>query len=92
VSGELIELSDERAQWMNYALDWARDAYAAGYADGQADARREDDATWAAAPVQRVNEGPTFAELELLRWGPGGREHFSDPRPADRFPRKAAAA
>jgi hypothetical protein len=23
------------------------------------------------------------AELELARWGPGGREHFADPRPGD---------
>jgi hypothetical protein len=25
------------------------------------------------------------AEIEAARWGPGGREHFADPRPGD-FP------
>ncbi|WP_345433797.1 hypothetical protein [Actinoallomurus vinaceus] len=25
----------------------------------------------------------SHAELEALRWGPGGREHFGDPRPGD---------
>lgn len=34
---KLIELSDERDQWMAFALDIARDAYANGYADGQVD-------------------------------------------------------
>lgn len=28
------------------------------------------------------------AELEAERWGPGGREHFGDPRPGD-FPGRA---
>ena len=27
--------------------------------------------------------GPSHAELEEKRWGPGGREHFADPRPGD---------
>jgi hypothetical protein len=35
-----------------------------------------------AAPVAH---GIPFAELEERRWGPGGREHFADPRPGD-FP------
>lgn len=35
------------------------------------------------APHYEPN-APTLAELEMLRWGPGGREHFADPRPGDR--------
>ena len=27
--------------------------------------------------------GPSHAELEEKRWGPGGRAHFADPRPGD---------
>jgi hypothetical protein len=23
------------------------------------------------------------SELEIRRWGPGGRKHFADPRPGD---------
>jgi hypothetical protein len=34
-----------------------------------------------ARPVARGGVG--VAELELRRWGPGGREHFGDPRPDD---------
>ena len=33
--------------------------------------------------------GPSHAELEERRWGPGGRAHFADPRPGD-FPGRAA--
>lgn len=29
---------------------------------------------------------PDLAELELLRWGPGGRERFADRRPGDYIP------
>lgn len=31
------------------------------------------------------------AKLEVLRWGPGGREHFGDPRPGD-YPGQGGAA
>jgi hypothetical protein len=30
--------------------------------------------------------GPTYQELEERRWGPGGQEHFGDPRPGDYVP------
>ena len=33
--------------------------------------------------------GPSFAELEEKRWGPGGRAHFADPRPGD-YPGRVA--
>jgi hypothetical protein len=32
-----------------------------------------------------LSNSPDYAELEMRRWGPGGREHFGDPRPGD-FP------
>jgi hypothetical protein len=35
---------------------------------------------------------PSLAELELHRWGPGGRERFADPRPGDRLPKLEAAS
>ena len=55
------------------------DGYQAGYAQAEADqAARWNQATRPAA-------GPSHAELEERRWGPGGREHFADPRPGD-FP------
>lgn len=60
--------------------------YAIGYADAEADmAERWNEIT---RPVAR---GKSFAELEEKRWGPGGREHFADPRPGD-YPGKAGKA
>ena len=38
---------------------------------------------WARAAA--AVRGPAIADLEERRWGPGGREHFADPRPGD-FP------
>jgi len=38
----------------------------------------------AVADVKAVQQGIVRdAALEELRWGPGGREHFADPRPGD---------
>lgn len=37
----------------------------------------------AAGAVVACNLGPSFAELEARRWGPGGRARFGDPQPGD---------
>jgi len=57
------------------------------YEAGRRDAEAEMAAQW--SRVSGVVRGPDLAELEERRWGPGGREHFADPRPGD-FPRRAA--
>lgn len=80
---QILALSDERALWQKFALDLARDAYAAGFADGEAAERFRASRAWAGQLVQRVVDGIPLAELERRRWGPGGREHFGDPRPGD---------
>jgi hypothetical protein len=55
----------------------AAEAYERGAADGYAQA---------IADVKAVQHGIVRdVELETLRWGPGGRAHFADPRPGD-FP------
>jgi hypothetical protein len=73
-----------------------REAYAAGRAEGwregyERGARlRETEWPSVVAPLS----GPILAELEHLRWGAAGREHFGDPRPTDRIrplPREGAA-
>lgn len=81
----LIALSDERDLWERRLLAAERAAYLRGYADGQADEQRRDSLAWAARPLPRVPDpaAPTLAKLLLRRWGPGGREHFADPRPGD---------
>ena len=63
-----------------YRLQLAREMYQAGRR--QAEAEQAEAWHQLAAPVAH---GITHAELEERRWGPGGREHFADPRPGD-FP------
>jgi hypothetical protein len=80
---EFLDLSHERDLWMariDAALRWG---YLAGYADGQLAEQRRADAEWAAAAPLIIEPGPTHAELEERRWGPGGREHFGAARPGD---------
>jgi hypothetical protein len=83
---ELIALSNERDKWMARIDAAGREGYHAGFADGQAAERRRADAEWAAQPPPAFDpDAPTLAELELRRWGPGGRLRFADPRPGDRL-------
>lgn len=68
-----------------------------GYADGDAAGYARCDAEWmralapARAAARHAALSPDHAELEHQRWGPGGREHFGDPRPGD-YPGQAGAA
>ncbi|MGH3160370.1 MAG: hypothetical protein ACRDOC_00665 [Streptosporangiaceae bacterium] len=77
----LLDLPDE----MQLRLTWWADGYAAGFRAGeQVGARRamrEWHVTAAGLPMAAI--GPSWAELERRRWGPGGRAHFGDPRPGD---------
>lgn len=62
----------------------ARQAAAeAAYRRGREDEGAEMAAAWHAVADPAAAGGPSFAELELRRWGPGGRAHFGDPRPGD---------
>jgi hypothetical protein len=87
----LLALSGERDRDLRRILAAWREGYAAGRADGWRDgyakALDEEAAAWrrVAGRVGRGAGDPSFAELERRRWGPGGREHFADPRPGD-FP------
>lgn len=65
----------------------ARDAYQRGYRDGYERGARVLEAEWPAVVAPVADGGPSHGELEARRWGPGGREHFGDPRPGDRFPK-----
>jgi hypothetical protein len=78
-AAELIE-SETR-----YRNQLAREMGARGYELGLAEGY------WRAiADVKAIQHGLVAdAELETLRWGPGGRAHFADPRPGD-FPGRAA--
>ena len=65
-----LELSDERDGWQRRLLAERR----AGYDDCLVDL--------ADAIGGRITP-PRPTALEILRWGPAGREHFGDARPGD---------
>lgn len=78
-----LGLSAERDTWQRVALAREHAAYDRGHADGYA-AGEQAGTLKAAAELKRVmHDLPAALELELARWGPGGRAGFSQPRPGD---------
>lgn len=61
---------------LGYHSGWDVGYRFAYHEQDQADRRRM-------AYMHGLVELPAHRELELRRWGPGGREHFGDPRPGD---------
>jgi hypothetical protein len=90
-----LALSDERDLALRLRHGYWREGYRLGrehgWRDGYEQARAEQEAAWqeVAAKIARSASAPSFAELERRRWGPGGREHFGDPRPGD-YPGRGA--
>jgi hypothetical protein len=85
--GEAIEAAGLAEAETAYRNQLGREMYQAGHGDGYQAGYRQAEADQAARWNQndRPADGPSHAELEERRWGPGGREHFADPRPGD-FP------
>ena len=73
---EAADLAEAEAA---YRLQLGREMYEAGRRDAEAEMAQ----AWAEAADPVAHGGPAFADLEECRWGPGGREHFADPRPGD---------
>lgn len=88
VLAALVELLPDPAAEMELRRqlchEAARDAFRRGYQVGYERGARVRETEWPEI-VKPLGE-PTLAELELLRWGPGGRERFGEPRPGDRYP------
>ena len=82
---EAIEAADLAEAEAAYRNQLAREMYEAGRCEAEAEMAQ----AWERAADPVAHGGPAFAELEERRWGPGGREHFADPRPDD-FPGRAA--
>jgi hypothetical protein len=81
---EAIEAAELAEAEIRYRHQSIRAAAADGYERGVAAGYRA-----ALADVKAIQHGLVAdAELETLRWGPGGRAHFADPRPGD-FPGRA---
>ena len=69
---------------MRWGLSMWRNGFRQGRAQGIEEGRALEIAEQEAlhrAMAARILHGVPFAELERRRWGPGGREHFGDPRP-----------
>ncbi len=82
---EAIEAAELVEAETAYRRQVGREMYEAGRRSAEADmAARWDEIARAAI------RGPSHAELEERRWGPGGRAHFADPRPGD-FPGRCHA-
>jgi hypothetical protein len=92
--GALVGALPDHAAEVELRRRLGREAYAAGLAEGYRAGyergARLVEAEWPA--VMAPLSGPSLAELERLRWGPGGRKRFGDPRPGDRSPRMEAAS
>jgi hypothetical protein len=88
LAAALADAIDPLAE-IRYRRQLCREAYERGRAAGIAEGRAAADADWfaslapARAGARVAARTPVHAELEKLRWGPGGRDHFGDPRPGD---------
>jgi hypothetical protein len=86
---EVLGRIAEREVWQRRELAAYRAGLRRGWRDGWRAGYEAADSDWyiALAPARRAAARaariPTHAELEVRRWGPGGREHFGDPRPGD---------
>lgn len=86
--GVLAQLADHIIERERIAWEQGyRTGYPAGHDVGYGKAHGEMERAWSAVAqyVRGYASVPAFAELEVRRWGPGGRAHASDPRPGD-FP------
>jgi hypothetical protein len=75
---EAIEAAELAEAETAYRLQFGREMFQAGREAAEADMA----ARWGRIAREAVG-GPARAELEEKRWGPGGRQHFADPRPGD---------
>jgi hypothetical protein len=89
---DAIEAAELAEAETRYRHQLAREMYQAGqragFEAGYRQANADEAARWAKV-IRPVVHGMSYAELEERRWGPGGREHFADPRPGD-FPGRGA--
>lgn len=79
-------LADPAAE-IRYRGILCTEAYQAGYEAGEAAGNEHCAAeyarAWRAVAGPAARGGPAHDDLEILRWGPRGREHYGDPREGD---------
>ncbi|HET9970355.1 MAG TPA: hypothetical protein VFQ68_19130 [Streptosporangiaceae bacterium] len=87
---EAIEAAELAEAETRYRLQFAREIHAVTAA-AEFSRGFEEGYMCAVADVKAAQQGIVRdARLEEVRWGPGGREHFADPRPGD-FPGRVPA-
>jgi hypothetical protein len=92
----VLALSDERDLWMRRVHGAWREGYQAGRVAALAEAATWREAAWAPIRyevldpemIDTINKAAAAERKRVmeLRWGPGGRYHFADPRPGDYRP------
>lgn len=70
---------------------FGRAEYERGWRDGYEQTAADLEADWQEFTQPTAERLARDAGLMERRWGPGGREHFGDPRPGD-FPGRQGAA
>jgi hypothetical protein len=85
-----MALSGERDLWHAWVLGAWREGWEAG-AQARAGDYSRGYADGILARKHLEHDAVEAARIELARWGPGGREHFADPRPGD-FPGRGVIA
>jgi hypothetical protein len=76
---EAIEAAELAEAEERYRRQLGREMFAAGRRAAEAEMAER----WNRIAAPAAHGGPDLAELEARRWGPGGRDHFADPRPGD---------
>jgi hypothetical protein len=82
---EAVEAAAVAEAETRYRHQLAREAYETGRQVGYRQAGADGQSRWNQPSRLVVHDGPSLAELDERRWGPGGRGRFAQPRPED-FP------
>jgi hypothetical protein len=81
---DAAELAELETRYRHQAArEFGQARFNAGREAGRREAAQELHRAWKQAA--EALDRPSLAEIEVRRWGPGGRRHFADPRPGD-FP------
>jgi len=93
---EVLAEADRITRRSLWELAWARwhgrAEYERGWRDGYEQAAADLERDWQEIAKPTAERLIRDHGLMARRWGPGGREHFGDPRPGDRYPAREGAA
>lgn len=73
---QLIGLSDERDLWISFTLSIARASYRAGHRDGWYRHKNRTETRQLNRRPREIAWGPAHADMEIRRYGEGGRDEW----------------